>query len=308
MTGKAAAGSYVHPGRMNFGVIEMTKADDYRRGFKGVIGTKSATTPKASVRIADGDDRKGIQSVEYAFRILQVMQAAAGPLAIKDIAAALDEQPSKIHHYLVSLSRAGVVAQRQASERYVLGDVALQLGLAALTLLDPSEMAFEAAQAFREATGESTFVSVFGNRGPTIVRYMEGRRSLIVEVRTGFVLPLLTSATGHVYLSWLPEEQWLSVARLERPALKSAAAFQKEVRTAATIKATRANGVGSVIGGLLPRVSALSVPIFDRDGRVVMTLSALGWTEEFNADPKGALALELKKAGARISTSLGSRP
>ena len=168
-------------------------------------------------------------------------------------------------------------------------------------------MAFETAQAFRDATGESTFVSVFGNRGPTIVRYMEGRRSLIVEVRACFVLPLLTSATGHVYLSWLPEEQWLPVARLERPALKSAAAFQKEVRTAATIKATRVNGVGSVIGGLLPRVSALSVPIFDRDGRVVMTLSALGWTEEFNADPKGALALELKRAGARISTSLGSR-
>lgn len=116
------------------GIFEMTKADDYRRGFKGVIGTKSATTPKASVRIADGDDRKGIQSVEYAFRILQVMQAAAGPLAIKDISAALGEQPSKIHHYLVSLSRAGVVAQRQVSERYVLGDVALQLGLAALTL------------------------------------------------------------------------------------------------------------------------------------------------------------------------------
>ena len=44
---------------MIFGVIEMTKADDYRRGFKGVIGTKSATTPKASVRIADGDESYG---------------------------------------------------------------------------------------------------------------------------------------------------------------------------------------------------------------------------------------------------------
>ena len=286
----------------------MTKTDDYRRGFKGVVGTKGAMTQKAPARIADGDERKGIQSVEFAFRILQVMQVAAGPLAIKQIAAALGEQPSKIHHYLVSLSRAGAVAQRQDSERYVLGDFALQLGLAALTLLDPSELAFEAAQAFRDATGESTFVSVFGNRGPTIVRYMEGRRSLIVEVRAGFVLPLLTSATGQVYLSWLPEEQWLPVARLEKPVVKSAAAFHKENRITAMVKTTRANGVASVVGGLLPRVSALSVPIFDRDGRVIMTLSTLGWTEEFNADPKGRLAQELKTAGARLSVSLGSRP
>jgi DNA-binding IclR family transcriptional regulator len=252
--------------------------------------------------------RKGIQSVELAFAILEVMHNAPGPMAIKEIAGALNLPLSKIHHYLVSLTRVGVVTQRQASGRYSLGPFALQLGLAAITLLDPSEFAFDAARALRDHTGESTFVSVFGTRGPTIVRYMEGRRPLIVNVKAGLVLPLLTSATGHVFLSWLPEEAWSSVARLERSSLVGARRISEVPDVAATISQTRSLGLGVVTtGALIPRVSALSVPIFDKDGDLVLALSALGWTEEFDGDPTGALAEKLKRIAADVSSALGYR-
>jgi DNA-binding IclR family transcriptional regulator len=277
---------------------------------KGVPGGRrsgtSAIATGSTVPI-DGS-RKGIQSVELAFAILEVMHRAPGPMAIKEIAGALDLSLSKIHHYLVSLTRVGVVTQRQTSGRYALGPFALQLGLAAITLLDPSEFAFDAARTFRDDTGESTFVSVFGNRGPTIIRYMEGSRPLIVNVKAGLVLPLLTSATGHVFLSWLPEAAWSSVARLERSSLVGARRISETPDVAATISQTRSLGLGVVTtGALIPRVSALSVPIFDKDGSLVLALSALGWTEEFDGDVTGALAERLKRVADDVSGALGYR-
>lgn len=263
--------------------------------------TKAVVSP-----VPADDDRKGIQSVEFAFLILQVLQKAAGSMAIKEIADALAVPPSKIHHYLVSLARTGVVVQRQDSGRYALGDFALQLGLSALTLLDPSEIAFAAAQEFRNLTGESIFVAVYGNRGPTIIRYLEGNRILIVEVRAGMVLPLLNSAVGRIFLAWLPEELWMPIACQERPRLAERGNSEREkVRKLAA--AIRTAGVASIKGELLPKMAALSVPVFDKDARLVLALTALGWGDEFDANPKGKLATQLKKTGAAVSRALGYR-
>lgn len=77
---------------------------------------KRTTPKKAAVQPSSpdtgDDDRKGIQSVEFAFLVLQVLQKATRAMGIKEIADALAVPPSKVHHYLVSLARTGVVAQR----------------------------------------------------------------------------------------------------------------------------------------------------------------------------------------------------
>ena len=46
------------------------------------------------------------------------------------------------------------------------------------------------------------------DRGPTIIRYVEGARMMTVEAPPGLVLPLLTSSTGHVFMAWQPRSIW----------------------------------------------------------------------------------------------------
>lgn len=248
------------------------------------------------VEAKNGDDRKGVQSVDRAFDVLSVFGQSEQPLGVKDISEATGMTPSQVHHYLVSLTRSGAIAQTRDG-RYELGVFTLQLGLAALRRLEPVERAVQAARAFRDETGEATFIALWGSHGATIIRYFEGFQPVTVEIRTGLTMPLIGSATGHVFLTWLNEqatEEYVPSELLEQ---------------ATTIKAqTKSTGLGHVHGELLPRISALSAPVFDRDGRLAFSMSTLGWVEVFDDSLDGTIANRLRKASRELSIALGYAP
>lgn len=94
-------------------------------------------------------------------------------------------------------------------------------------------------------------------------------------------------------------------ASQENPRLTDDAGEQDRVKKLAN--AVRAAGVASVKGELLPRVAGIAVPVFDKDNRVILALTALGWTDEFDPNPRGTLAMKLKATGEAVSRSLGHR-
>ncbi|MEX3007900.1 IclR family transcriptional regulator [Hoeflea sp. TYP-13] len=243
------------------------------------------------------DTRKGVQSVDRAFAILRVMEEADRPLAVKELSELCGMPPSKVHHYLVSLVRSAVVRQN-SNGNYDLGPFALHLGMSALRRLDTIALGSRAAEALRDKTGEAVFVAVWGSHGATIVRYFEGFRPVTVEVRAGLILPVFTSATGRVFLAWGNAGQVEAVGQRE------------QTRTGNEIEQIRAetmsSGLGRVDGDLLPRIASLSAPVFDRDDRLALALTSLGWIEEFDTDPDGEIAEALKDAASSLSKELGN--
>lgn len=241
------------------------------------------------------DSRKGVQSVEHAFTILQKFQESNRSLAVKEIAEACGMPASKVHHYLVSLVRCDVV-QRSVDGHYELGTYALQLGLSALRRLDPNELAQQRARKLRDETGEATFISVWGSHGPTIIRYFEGSQPITVEAKTGNVLPLATSATGRVFVTW-------GSKTLIEPVLRQhdvAQSLIKKIR-----RETNQSTLGRVDGDLLPNISALAAPVFDKDSKLVLVITQLGWAGDFDCDLKGESALALSQAATQLSLDLG---
>lgn len=239
------------------------------------------------------DNRKGVQSVDRAFEVLRAFEQSERPLGVKDIASLAGMTASQAHHYLVSMTRAGAIAQRPDG-LYELGVFTLQLGLAALRRLDPVECTVQAARALRDATGEATFVALWGSHGATIIRYFEGFKPVTVETRAGTVLPLLGTATGRVFLTWLNEG-------LTADLLPDTGDYDVEqIKTQ-----TRESGLGHIHGDLLPRIAALSAPVFDRDGDLAFSLSTLGWIGDFDDSLDGPLARKLRSAGREVSAALG---
>lgn len=193
----------------------------------------------------------------------------------------------------MSLTRSGAIAQRPDG-RYELGVFTLQLGLSALKRLEPVERAVQAARAFRDATGEATFIALWGSHGATIIRYFEGFKPVTVEIRAGLTMPLVGSATGHVFLTWMNEQ--------------ATAKFlpQGSDTDISDIKAaTRDAGLGHVHGTLLPRISSLSAPVFDRDGRLAFSMTTLGWIDAFDDALDGSVANQLRDASKSLSRALG---
>ena len=140
---------------------------------------------------------KGIQSIEVGFRLLQALEGARAPLTLKELSSQAGLTPSKARNYLVSLKRVELVQQDADTGHYALGPAALRLGLVALAQIEPLEIAFDEMKLRRDRIGATQFLSVWGNKGPVIVRWLEGEDQITVEVRTGSVLPATRSCHGN---------------------------------------------------------------------------------------------------------------
>src|SRR6267142_5852540 len=139
--------------------------------------------------------RRGIQSVEIAFRILSVMQSSQQAMALKDIAPLADLTTSAANNYLVSLVRIGLAAADEKPGHYRLGPAALSLGVSAIQQIDGFEIVRREVTNLRDTTKRSAAVTTWTDDGPISLFKQDGDQRGAFEFRTGLI-PMLTSAAS----------------------------------------------------------------------------------------------------------------
>jgi DNA-binding IclR family transcriptional regulator len=251
--------------------------------------------------------QQGIQSIEVGARLLEALARAPQPQMLRDLAAAADMPAAKAHRYLVSFTRMGLVEQRSESGLYDLGPFALDLGLAALSRLDPVGLAAPLLRELCEETGQTAAVAVWANQGATIVRWLGADTPVGASLRVGSVMPLTRSATGSAFVAFSPDEMTASRVRKElaenaRKGLQPATAEEFERAL------TRARRQGFThTCDFIPGIAGIAVPVFDHSGAMVLALVALGYTKPFEAAVDSISVAVLRKAAA-LSARLGWRP
>lgn len=253
-------------------------------------------------------ERAGIQSVEVGFALLEGLTRARGPLMLKDVAAAAGMSAAKAHRYLVSFQRLGLVTQDARTARYDLGPAALKLGLASLARLDAMRLARERVPGWMEQIGHTLALAVWGNHGPTIVHWEESPQAVTANLRLGDVMPLLSSATGRCFGTYLPTETTAALlARETALARRQQRADLPHSAPAAQAlwQEVRARGLARVVDTLLPGIVAFCAPVFDADGHLVLGITTLGPAATFDPDWDGAVATPLRAAARQLSADLG---
>ncbi len=262
----------------------------------------------------------GIQSAEIALDVLTRLAELGGALSVSELGRSLDMPRAKVHRYLVSLERRGYVEQDPASARYRLGPQALHTGLAALAEVDFVKLAAGCLDGLSAAIGQTVFISVWGQHGPTIVQWRDARLPVTVNVRVGSVLPLLNSATGRVYAAWLPEtlvlpralSEWDALLAQHADAARALDAPEPPADPAALLRrqwqATRERGYASVSGNLLHGIDSAAVPVMDAQGRLAGAITGLGLHGGFDLAPQGLPVRALVASAADCSRRLGWNP
>jgi len=258
----------------------------------------------------DTDERQGIQSIEVGVPLLRTLAGHGGPMMLRDLARATDMPAAKAHRYLVSLARTGLVIQ-DASGRYDLGPFALELGLASLARLDAVKAAEASLDVLAEEIGETVALAVWGNMGPTIVRWVESRRPINVNLRTGAVMPLLNSAIGLCFAAFLDSPSLR--ARLDDALATQASSPEKPIPTSRAeldllIAEARQHGMSRAVGSVLPGINAFCAPVFDHEGKMVLAVAGLGPASLFPSDWNGAIPRAIQGAAEQISRRLGWKP
>ncbi len=240
---------------------------------------------------------RGIQSIEVGGRLLRALADHGRALPLKELAQAADMAPGKAHPYLVSFGKLGLVDQ-DSTGRYGLGPLAMELGLISLQQYDPVRLAEPLLVELAQATGQSAAIALWGNHGPTIVRIEEAPSAVHVRMRPGTVTSLRDTATGKVFAAFHAREKVREVTGPSAP----------DPEFEAELARVRAEGVSLSVDGLLRGISAMSAPVFDQRGHMVLALTLIGPTPVFDADPAGALAQTLRSYAQVLSRRLGAAP
>lgn len=247
----------------------------------------------------NGKTQFGVQSVEIGLRVLAVLAKAYQPMMLRDIARAMGMPSAKVHRYLVSLAREGMVEQEDTGARYSLGPLALTVGLAALHQLDVVKICSNAAADLRDRTDLTVLLAIWGSAGPTIVRWEESRRPIAINVRVGSVLTLLDSATGLVFAAFAPRHI------TEDKILEESHDHHDRDKIENTLAEIRSRGVAIVRGNQLSSINAISAPIFDHTGTLVAALTILGPERRFNVMWDSQEATDLIEICDQLSERLG---
>jgi len=249
--------------------------------------------------------QRSIQSVEFGFRLIRALEEAPGSLALKELSARADMAASKAHLYLVSFRRVGLVAQEEHTGRYTLGSYALELGLSSLRKLDVARLARAPLQDLSDTTGEASYLAVWGNRGPAIILRVDGPRPTPMSLQVGYVLPTASTATGRIFLSYLPRGKTQEVVEAERGKGASRPQDYDETNLDRIIAETRARGIARTDSLLNIGFTALSCPIHGHDGNVVAAMTLIGPSSGMDASLTGTCARQLRRTTDDLSAQLG---
>ncbi len=275
--------------------------------------------------------RQSVQSADTVVAVLKGLARLGGRATLTALASSIDENPAKLHRYLVSLIDGGLVIQDPVSQHYILGLDTMLIGLAAMHQADPIRIAEPGLIALCEQLQITSFIAVMGNKGPTIVRMEEPMLPVTVNVRVGSVLPLLTSATGRVFLGMHDEplvrrmanEEFSRYVHSRRVLAPQGAddsqglSFNPEQVDIPELGESLDTLIGkvqqdisryhctTVIDTNLKGISAVAAPIFNFAGQVAAVVTVLGASGSFDATLTGPTANTVRDQAQRISRQLG---
>lgn len=184
---------------------------------------------------------------------------------------------------------------------------------ASIAELQAVRMATQEAVSLREQLDETIGVGVWGNKGPTIVRWEESSYRVSDNLRTGLVLPVLKSSTGILFAAHLPEEAVAQVLECEfaaeqissaaaSAALKEMSRTLSQVRDAGAVTLAGSDAFISLYGA---RINAISTPVFNRHGTMVIALTAIGGADKLDINESGKIIPALRQAAQSLSSKLG---
>jgi DNA-binding IclR family transcriptional regulator len=271
--------------------------------------------------MATGSDRvqRGIQSIEVGGQLLRAMVHHGRPMALKDLAREADMTPAKAHPYMVSFGRLGLIEQDGATGHYLLGPLALQLGLIGLQQADPVRIAAPLLAPLARGIGQTVAIAVWGARGATIVQIAEAPSPVHVSLRHGTVFSPTRTASGRLFAAYLAPEvvrQQLDAERRREkrppadpdasvPGLPAPAPLPSWAEFELQLQEVRAQGASRSTNEVVPGVSAMAAPVFDHTGAIVLAMTAIGPSGTFDTGWDGPVAHALRENANAVSARLG---
>jgi IclR family acetate operon transcriptional repressor len=239
-----------------------------------------------------------VASLARALAMLDELLDSEAGLGVNELARRIDVNPSTASRLLATLESAGMI-ERDPPGPYRLGLKLVTLADRVLSRLDLQALARPVLVELMERTGETSTLSLPGEREAITVDSAPSRSSVVSMARLGRPSIAHATAVGKVMLAFgggpLPRER-------DMVALTGRTITRRE-ELAAEVVVVRERGYGTVFGERDIDVNAIAAPVFDRTGALAAILGLQGPATRLE-DPTQLLA-PLRDAAAVLMRALG---
>ncbi len=258
---------------------------------------------------------KGIRSILLGFKLLRGITDAETPMSLKSIAAAAGMSASKARMYLISLIETGLIVQKAETGLYALGPYALYLGTRALQRLELMGVAAESMRNLQHKTNSLVLLCSWEATGVMIVSRSEGNRPQPLQFAIGGSASLASTATGHVFLAFGPQQPaWSHLAEELHDLGLTKAEQSKRIRSLKTLVAdvrhrgfAEADPIAYSSGVTLSGYAAIAAPIFDTTERLRYVLTLIYRTNRHHKKKTDLVRLTRQCAGRVTELAGGAR-
>ena len=254
-----------------------------------------------------GRDHGGIQALDRAFLILDVMADAGGEAKLTEIAATAGLNVSTCHHLISTLHNWGYVSRGINSRSYVLGSRILHLSAACLRQVDLPRRAQSFVDRLNDQTREAVQLAIMQDTNLVHVLRREARHAVRVEAGFGGNSGAAhATATGKAILAWLPPTELDRIV-----ADKGLAAFTPNTVTdieklKEELRLTRRNGFSVDREEFQIGVVCLGAAIRDHAGAVVGSISVSAPVFRATPDYIDQIKVHVIAAADELSAELGA--
>ena len=147
-----------------------------------------------------------VRAVERAMQILSAFDSEHADRGISEVAQVTGLHKATTHRIMMTLLNGDFLERTAEGERFRLGLRLVELGLGALRRLDVRRAAYPYMEQLVERFEETCDLGIFDRGEVLYVEVVHSQHSLTIAARVGRRLPDYCTASGRVFLAFLPPE------------------------------------------------------------------------------------------------------
>ncbi|MBE1484476.1 IclR family transcriptional regulator [Plantactinospora solaniradicis] len=244
-----------------------------------------------------------IASVDHALRLLLLLKTKPS-IRVAEAADELNVARSTAHRLLAMLVYRGFAAQNATTRAYHPGPVLIEVGMGALSKLDVRRKARPYLERLVATTGETASLQILEGNHVRFVDSVESTNAVRVASRAGVSLPAHASSGGKVLLAGMSLEAVQRLYPTERLEQVTDATNTDRATLFEELAEARAQGYSVNHGESEPGLVAVGVPLPDRTGTPVASLTIAGPTARMGPEGVNRAVEALREAARELGESL----
>lgn len=228
--------------------------------------------------------RKTIKSVIKAFDVINHLALSDKELGVTEISEALGYGVSATYHLLNTLRECNIIEQNETTKKFRLSLRLWQIGMLAYERNDISLALKPYLRKLKEATGETSNLTILDNNKIVYIAQEESNRLLKMFTQIGASAPLHCTGAGKILLAYQPEaKQQHILDRIELSKFTSKTITSRE-KLIEELGKIRKQGYGLDDEEREIGVSCIGAPVFGPNNEIIACISISGPESRFTEE------------------------